>query len=190
MHYCLICVIFIAPKRISWRNNCATVMRLHQRVFFFLHQRVFMLTYILPSIFYMAIKVQLNKYLSLWSSEALLNYALNLILTESYHLFSLRNLMIRSLCLCSLNIILNSWDPNQDVTSVPSFIFQILLRGKKMTSRSSHHFSAVKTVFSFWWQRNITLHTFVSRSSVKSLNLPASPDGSETSISVHPSLAI
>ena len=158
--------------------------------FFFLHQRVFMLTYILPSILYMAIKVQLNKYLSLWSSEALLNYALNLILTESYHLFSLRNLMIRSLCLCSLNIILNSWDPNQDVTSVPSFIFQILLRGKKMTSRSSHHFSAVKTVFSFWWQRNITLHAFVSRSSVKSLNLPASPDGSETSISVHPSLAI
>lgn len=85
----------------SWRNKHATVI-MH------LHQRVFMLTFIFPSILYMAIKVQLNKYLSLCSYEALLNYALNLILTESYHLFSLRNLMIRSHCLCSLNITLYS----------------------------------------------------------------------------------
>ena len=100
MHYCSIYVIFIAPKRVSWRSNCATVI---------VYIRVFMLTCILPSILCMAIKVQLNKYLSLWSSGALLNCALNLILTESYHLFSLGNLMIRSLCLCSLNITLNSW---------------------------------------------------------------------------------
>lgn len=63
----------------------------------------------------------------------LLNYALNLILTESDHLFFLKNLIIGSQCLSVWSWyylkLLRSF--SKDVTPVLSFIFQILLRGKK-----------------------------------------------------------